>query len=123
MSHSPAVRRPFLLVGVLVLLGLTWLGVSGGLHQLPRSHSPGEWVQSLAQLGYGTLSLLGVLTRFRGRQGRVIVWLWLVSMLIAAGLAPVVWGGASVGIGLVSAGAVLLVAPGIVWLVRAERAA
>ena len=124
MSHHPAVRRTFFVVGVLLLLGLTWLGVSGGVHQIPQSHTPGEWIQSIAQLVYGMLSLMGLLTRFR-RSGwsRVMLWCWVVSMMLAAGLAPVVWGGTTIGVGLVSAGAVGLLALGIVWLVRAGLAA
>jgi len=124
MSQHPVVRRTVLGVGVLLLLVLTWLGVSGGLHQIPQSHTPGEWIQSIAQLVYGVLSLAGVVTRFRtpGR-GRLVLWGWVVSMTLAGGLAPVVWGGTSVGVGLVSAAAVVLVALGLVWLIRSDFAA
>lgn len=124
MSRHPVVWRTLFAVGVLLLLALTWLGVSGGVHQIPRSHTPGEWVQSVAQLAYGILSLLGVLTRFRAPVwGRPILWSWVASMALAGGLAPIVWGGAGAGVALISAGAVVLLALGIVWLVRADHAA
>ena len=124
MNPSPAVRRVFLAVAVLLLLGLTWTGVSGGLHQIPQSHTPGEWIQTIAQLGYGMLSLLSVLTSVRGRRwGPPILACWVVSVTIAAGLAAVVWGGTTVGVGVVSAGVSLLVALAIVWLLRAGLAA
>ena len=105
---------------MLLLLALTWLGVSGGIRQIPRSNTPGELIQSVAQLSYGVFSLLGVLTRFRpDRRGRLVLGCWVASMAVAGGFAPVVWGGATVGTGLLSGGAVVLVALGIVWLLRA----
>ena len=114
------VRRVLGGAAVLLLLALTWLGVSGGIRQIPRSHTPGELIQSVAQLSYGVFSLLGVLTRFRpDRRGRLVLGCWVASMAVAGGFAPVVWGGATVGTGLLSGGAVVLVALGIVWLLRA----
>ncbi len=123
-ATSPLVRRSILAVAVLLLLGLTWLGVTGGLHQIPRSRTAGQWTQSIAQLGYGVLSLLGAITRFRGRRwGQLVPWCWIVTMAAAAGLAPVVWGGAGVGLGLASAAAVIAAGLGMVWLFRAGLAA
>lgn len=120
MSPSPLVRRTFAAVAAVLLLALTWFGVSDGVQQLPESHTPAEWIQSVAQLSYGVLSLLYLLTSVRtGRGTRLILWAWVVSLAIAAGLAPVVWGQASVKIGLASAAIVVLVAFGIVWLLRA----
>jgi len=117
------VRRVLGGAAVLLLLALTWLGVSGGIRQIPQSHTPGELIQSVAQLSYGVFSLLGVLTRLRpDRWGRLVLGCWVASMTVAGGFAPVVWGGASVGTGLVSGAAVVLVALGIVWLLRAGLA-
>jgi len=124
LSPSPVARRIFLAVAVLLLLGLAWTGVSGGVHQVRQSHTPGQWIQTTAQLGYGILSLLSVLTAFRGRRwGPTVLTCWVVSVTIAAGFAAVVWGGTTVGVGLVSAGVSLLVALAIVWLLRAGLAA
>ncbi len=124
MSPRRLVRRTFVAVAILLLLLLTWLGVYGGVHQIPQSHTLGRGIQTVAQLSYGVLSILAVLTGYRkGRWGRLILGGWVVSITIAGGLAPVVWGGASVGIGLVSAAAVVALALGIVWLLRAGLAA
>lgn len=124
MNPSPVSRRIFLAVAILLLLGLAWTGVSGGVHQIPQSHTPGQWIQTIAQLGYGILSLLSVLTSFQGRRwGPPILTCWVISVTIAAGFAAVVWGGTTVGVGVVSAGASLLIALAIVWLLRAGLAA
>jgi hypothetical protein len=99
---------------------MTWSGVSGGIHQIPQSRTAGQWVQTVAQLCYGILSLLSVLTSFQARRWRrVVLTGWVVSVMIAAGFASVVWGGTSVGVGLLSGGASLLIALATVWLLRA----
>ena len=43
---------------------------------------------------------------------------WTISVTLAGGLAPVVWGDSSLPIGLVAGVACLLVAWGIAWLLR-----
>ncbi len=121
---APHVRRSLLFVAVLLLLGMTWLGVTGGVHQIPRSHSLGQWIQSLAQLGYGVLSPVVAATGLRARlAGRLTLGSWMLSMVVAGGLAPVVWGGTSWALGLASAGAAVLLALGIVGLLRVGLAA
>ncbi len=119
MSPGPFVRRSSLFVAVLLLLGMTWLGISGGVHQVPHSHSLGQWIQTIAQLGYGVLSPVVAVTGLRALlAGRLILGWWILNMMVAGGFAPVVWGGTSWGLGLASAGAAVLLASGIVGLVR-----
>ena len=84
----------FRAIVVLLLLGLTWTGLRGGLHQVSESRMFGEQLQTGAQIAYGLLSLLSVVTTFRGRRwNRLIVATRAVSITLAAGLAAVVWGG------------------------------
>jgi hypothetical protein len=119
LNPSPAARRIFLAVAILLLLVLSWTGVSGGVRQIPQSRTLGRWTQTIAQLAYGILSLLCALTSFQGRRWRaLILTCWVVSVTIAAGFAAVVWGGTSLGVGLVSGGASLLIALAIVWLLH-----
>ena len=107
----------------MVLLALTWAGVSGGLHQLPQSQSSGQKVQSLFQLAYGVLGLSCVLTTFWGRRwGPLIQGSWATTVALAAGFASVVWGGTTLGIGLLSGGAALLIALATLWLLRVGAA-
>jgi hypothetical protein len=71
------------------------------------------------QLAYGVLGLSCVLTTFWGRRwGPLIQIGWALSVALAAGLASVVWGGTSLGIGLLSGGAALLIALAMLWLLR-----
>lgn len=71
------------------------------------------------QLAYGVLGLSCVLTTFWVRRwGPMIQISWALSVALAAGLASVVWGGTSLGIGLLSGGAALLIALAMLWLLR-----
>lgn len=90
-------RRVFLAIALLLLLGLSWMGRWDGLHQIRQSHTIGQQAQTIAQIAYGLLSLLGLLTSFRARRwGPLILGCWAVSLSLAAGLASVVWGGTNV---------------------------
>ena len=119
MTPSPTVRRVLLAVALVVLLCLAWLGISGGLHQIPQSHTPGQIAQTASQLAYGIFALLSAATTFWGRAwSRVVLICWLASVTLAAGLASVVWGGTSLVVGLLSGLAAFLVALAITWLLR-----
>jgi hypothetical protein len=108
-----------LAIASLLLIGLAWTGIRGGIHQFPQSQTPGQIVQTLTQLGFGIFALLSVLTTFWGaRWNRFMLAGWTVTATLAGGLAPVVWGGTSRLIGFVSGAAALLVALGIAWLLR-----
>jgi peptidoglycan/LPS O-acetylase OafA/YrhL len=113
---------------MLLLLGLAWSGLDGGPRQWPQAQNPGQRAQTIAQLGYGLLSLLGILVIFRGRRWARHVWVaWAVCVTVAAGLAPVVWGETGWGTGLLAAVAGLLVVVAVIALLRiggarAERA-
>jgi hypothetical protein len=76
-------------------------------------------LQSVLQLAYGVLGFSCVLTTFWGRRwGPPVQIGWALSVALAAGLASVVWGGTTVGIGLLSGGAALLIALAMLWLLR-----
>jgi hypothetical protein len=119
LTPTPAVRQVFLATALSLLLVMAWFGLSGGLSQLPQSHSPGQKAQSVTQLGYGLFALLSVVTTFWGRRwGPASQVCWVLSVAVAGGLASVVWGATSVVIGLLSGAATLLVAWAIIWLLR-----
>jgi hypothetical protein len=123
VTLSPVVRRLLLAIALLLLMGLAWTGLSGGLHQIPQSHTRGERVQTAAQLAYGLLSLLSILTSFRYRRwAPLVLACWAISVTVAAGFASVVWGGTTLTIGLLSAAASLLIALAILGLLRAGLA-
>ena len=108
-----------LAVALLLLLAQAWTSLSGGPRRLPESHTPGQKAQTAAEIACGLLSLVGVVTTFWRRVlGPWVLAGWVLGVTIAQGLAAVVWGRASVGGGLRTAGATLLAALGVVWLLR-----
>jgi hypothetical protein len=106
-------------VVALLLLGLTWSGLSGGIDQWPGSRTPGQRVQTLTQFTFALFALLSLVTSIRARRwNRAMCAGLVVSLGLAGGLASVVWGGTSIPIGvfggIVSAGIGL----GLAWLLR-----
>ena len=70
--------------------------------------------------------LLSLVVWFWARRWSGPVFIgWAASLALAAGLAAVVWGGTSIGVGVLSGMASLLIAWVMVWLLRfsARRAA
>jgi peptidoglycan/LPS O-acetylase OafA/YrhL len=124
LSLRPVVQRILLASAMLLLITVAWAALSGGLHQLPRSHTLGQRVETTVQFAGGLLSLMGVLTCFRWRRwGPPVRAAWAISLTIAAGLSSVVWGPPSLIVGLVFAAGALLLALAIIWLLRAGLAA
>jgi len=120
LNPSPTLRRVCLGIALLLLLGLAWTGLIGGIHQLPQSDTVGQKAQSLTQFAYGLLALLSAATAFwRRRWARLVRVGWVVSVALAAGLASVVWGDTALTTGILSGGAASLIALGIVWLLDA----
>jgi hypothetical protein len=120
MSLGPRARRVLLAIAVLLFLGMTWSGVSGGLHQISQSRTTGQWIQTVAQLCYGVLGLLCVPTSLQWRRwwSQATRACWVVSVTLAAGFAAVAWGGTSVQLGVLSGAVSLLIAVAMVWLLR-----
>ena len=113
-------RRVLLALGLLLLAVLGWLGVRDGVEQLSESRSPIQWAQSVSQLAYGILSVAAIVTVLWARRWKTIVLrAWAVAITVAAGLAPMAWGGMGLSSGLTAAVGTLLIALGIIWLVRA----
>jgi hypothetical protein len=119
LNLRPKVQRVLLGIALLLLVSLAWIGLSGGINQLPQSTTVGEKAQTLTQFAYGLFALLSAATAFRGRRwARLVRVGWVVSTTFSAGLASVIWGGTSLAIGLLSGAAAGLIASGIVWLLH-----
>lgn len=119
MTVSPPIRRALLALLALLLLWLAWSGLSGGVHQLPQSQTPGQIAQTITQFVFGLFAFLSVVTTFWAtRWNRLMLACWTVSVTLAAGLASVVWGRTSLLIGLLSGAAALLIGIGIALLLR-----
>ena len=117
------VARLLLAIALLLLLALAYTGIAGGIDQFNQSthsrYTIGQIVQTVLQLAFGGLSLTVIAVWFWARQwSRAVFSLFVASVALAGGLAPVVWGESSVLIGIVSGVASLLIAWGMVWLLR-----
>ncbi len=119
MTSVPVLRRVLLVVAVLLLLGLAWTGLHGGIDQLSGIHTTGQTIQTALQLVYGALAVLSIVTVFWApRWNRAILACWTIALAFASGLGATAWGGTSTLIGVVSGGAAGLVGAGIAWLLR-----
>lgn len=124
-SWLRAVERGFFVsLATLVLLVVAWGALSGGVRQFPRSDTAGQKIETAVQLACGLLSLLGVLTTFVWRRSASrILPAWAGSFAAAAGLSALVWGPPQPAVALGFAAGALLVALGILRLLRAGLAA
>jgi len=119
MSPSPAVRRLFLAVALLLLLGLAWTGLQNGSSLLAPAQSVGQKVQAFTQMAFGVFGFLGIVTTFQGRRWRpLVLTCFAITLAIASGLFVVVWNRSAVFVGLLTGAMALLVAWAIIWLLR-----
>jgi cation transport ATPase len=114
------VVRWFLLgLATLVLLVVAWGALSGAVRQFPRSDTVAQKIETAVQLACGFLSLLGVLTTFVWqRSASRILPAWAASLAAAAGLSALVWGPPQPAVALLFAAVALLVALGVIRLLR-----
>lgn len=114
MNHVALAARG---LGTVLLLLLVWNGISGGLREFPRADSLGQQVQTVAQLLYGGFAALVLLTTRQSRGiKRSVRALWVLTVSLAAGIAPVAWGGTGVLTGVMTFVLSAVVASGIVAL-------
>lgn len=119
MTLSHRVRRFLLAAGAMIVLWLSWTGLTGGIHQLSQSRTTGQLLQTLTQFSFALFGLLSIVTTVWARRwnGTMLVC-WTLSLTCAAALASVVWGNTTLLIGVVSGVAALLIALGIASLLR-----
>lgn len=115
-----AERGFFLALATLVLLVVAWGALSGAIRQFPRSDTAWQKIETAVQFACGLLSLLGALTSFVWRRSASrILPAWAGSFAVTAGLSALVWSPPQPGVALVFAAGALLVALGIMRLLRA----
>ena len=117
-AHARGRLALLVVVGVF-LLAMAWIGVSQGINQFPQSKTAGQTAQTLTQFAFGVFAFLSLMTTFWGRRWNSMMLAgWTVSVMLAAGLAAVVWGGTSLSIGVVTGAAAFLIAFATAWLLR-----
>jgi hypothetical protein len=119
VTAGPVLRRFLLVVAVLLLLGLAWTGIRGGIDQLSGMHTTAQTIQTAFQLVYGVLAVLSIVTVFWAqRWNHAILVGWAIALAFAGGLGATAWGGTSVLIGVISGIIAGVVGAGIAWLLR-----
>jgi hypothetical protein len=119
MQIHPGVRQVLAALTVILLLALAFQGITGGAQQLSQSSTVGQYVQSAAQLLYGVCAVFSIATAIRWREfASPVQFGFIAGLVVAGGLAAVVWGGESIGSGLVAAVVAFAIACALVWLLR-----
>ena len=112
-------RRILFLLAIVLLLALSWAGISGGVSQLSSVRTAGQTVQTAFQFAYGVCALLGITTTFWWRRwNQLLLASWTIALAFAGGLGAYSWGGTSALIGVVAGLAAGLIGAGVAWLLR-----
>jgi hypothetical protein len=124
MDPNSVVRRLLRVCATLLLLGLGWWTVSGGLRNLHQARTIGQQVETAIQLAGGLLCFAALVTRFRWRPFfRPVRIAWLVTLTAWVALSALVWGPPMPHIALLFAVVALLVAGAILWALGPALAA
>jgi hypothetical protein len=116
MNHGSVVRRLLCVCATLLLLGLGWWTLTGGLRNLHQARTIGQQVETVIQLACGLLCIAAVVTRFRWRPlFRPVRFAWLATLAVWVALSALVWGPPMLHIALLFAVVALLVAGAILW--------
>ena len=117
---TPVNRRTIWFVAPLLMLLLCGaLGLRNGPQELRIAATGGQQLAALSEVGYAVFGLLAALSFYRGHRSAMLLMVVWATLLTATGaLAPVVWGGASVNIGIVSALGTAVVAALVLQLAR-----
>jgi hypothetical protein len=109
---------------VVLLLAFAALGLDGGISAVDAADTIGQRVATAAQVGYALVGFAaaGALVSGRSWAPRVL-WLWGGLLTLTGMLAPVVWGGAGLAVGIAAGAATAAIAAVVMWLAGRPRAA
>ena len=116
MNRGSLVRRLLGACAALLVLGLAWWGITGGLRNLAQARTIAQQVETAIQLAWGLLSIAVVVTRYGWRRtGRPVRIAWVVSFAATVGLSALVWGPPMLHVALLFVAVALLLARLILW--------
>jgi hypothetical protein len=121
---STAMRSIARWAAVALLVAINGLGLQSAVDALDSADTVGHQAAIATQFGYALTGLLAagaLLGRRSWANGPLWVWAGLVTL--TGGMAPVVWGEAGMGAGLVAGAASAVIAALVVWLATRQRAA
>ena len=120
MTLHPMLRPILAVVAVLLLLALAFTGITGGMQQWGDWSTMWQRIQSASQIVYGVAAVVILIASFKWRRWRRFAELtFVIGLVVAASLAPVVWGGETIVSGVLAGVAALAIASAIVWMVHA----
>lgn len=120
MTLHPMLRPILAVVAVLLLLALAFTGIAGGMQQWGDWSTMWQRIQSASQIVYGVAALVILIASFKWRRWRRFAELtFVIGLVVAASLAPVVWGGETIMSGVLAGVAALAISCAIVWMVHA----
>ncbi len=101
-------------------LGL--LGLWGFLSQWTQCHTLGQSIQVASQFLYGGIGVTaGLLSLAKRAVPRIVELLWIFTLVLATGLAPVVWANGGMAEAGTSAFGGSALGLGAVWLLRRAK--
>ena len=114
---SDTIRRSRWVWLAIALLVLSGSGIWNGWDEWPGAEDGAQKLASITEVGYGVLGLIGALAIYWGWAGtRLLLWIWTFCLGVTAGLAPVVWGGSPLWIGILCGVGAGLLGVWIVWM-------
>lgn len=114
---SLAMRSVAHWAAIALLVGLSVLGLQSAVDELDAAATLGQQAATATQFGYALAGLLAA-AALLGRRAwaRGPMWVWAGLITLTGGMAPVVWGGAGLIVGLVAAVACAGIAACVLWL-------
>jgi hypothetical protein len=110
---------PWLALSLLILAGFTVQGAWNGFTDLPDATSRLQFIACISQIAYGALAFLAIPALLIGWRGlRPLLHLWVTAVTLTGGLAPVAWGGATLGAGIAAMILSCVIALAVIWVIR-----
>lgn len=105
-----------LVLVTLVMGASVWLGLYEGRNGLRDAQGSGQRAAAVFQILYGIAAIFGLIALFfRPGWARPAFGVWAGTLTATAALAPIVWGGAGWGTGVVSGVAAAIIAGLVCW--------
>lgn len=115
---------PWLVFSLVILAGFAVLGAWNGFNDLGDATTRLQFITSVAQVAYGVLAFLAIPALLIGWRGlRPLLQLWVAAVTLTGGLAPMAWGGASVGAAIAAMILSCVIALTVIWIVRRAQVA
>src|ERR1051325_10967491 len=102
---------------VLLLLACAFFGLQDAIRNIRTAGSPGEWAVIASQFAYSASAIFAVSAMgARSPMATGFLQSWAMATVIAASLAPIVYGGASIWVGAISGSSTAVIVWGVFWI-------